>query len=141
MIETFNSCNNLEGAASKPPFPTYEIVNYVLIAVGALVFLGFAMYKLRPYTHIRFIRQLNELRSDILSGEAPPRDFESILGCSRAKGDVWPLLSTILVGLLLIATIMLTVSMMRSSSMYEMGLYASGLFSKGRCTRGKRRGD
>lgn len=135
VIEKFNSCHTLDSHGTKAPFPVYEIVNYTLVAVGALAICGLAIYKLKPMLHIKYIRELNDLKSDLDAGSPPPKDFEAILGCSKAAGDIWPILSTVLIGLLLIATIMLAVYMMRTTNLYEMGLYASGLFSKGRCTK------
>lgn len=132
-IDSFYACNALHGQGMKPPFPAYELVNYALVGVGALAVLGVAMYKLRPLLHVRYVRQLNELREDLRAGGPAPPDFAAILDCSRANDDVWPILSTVLMGLLLIAVVMMAVYMARSSSLYEMGLYASGLFTRGRC--------
>lgn len=133
-IEIFNSCNTLDGFGLEPPFPVYEILNNVLVAVGAIVICGFAVVKLQPAMHIRYIRDLNEIKRDVLNGEVAPRDLDYILACNQAQNDVWPILSTVLLGLLLLGIIMLAVFMSRNTSMYSSGLYASKLFSKGKCT-------
>lgn len=135
VIDRFDSCNSLDGNGRSPPFPTYEIVNYGIVIVGACALLWFAMKKLRPLTHIYFVSELVGIREDIKSGGPAPPDLEALLACKKSDASaIWPILTTVLTGLLLMATVMLAVYMVRYSNLYEMGLYASGLFTRSRCT-------
>lgn len=134
VIERFDSCNNLDGNGDVVPFPTYELVMYVLIALVVVAVL-FATYgQLKPMQRINNIQRLNEIREDLQDGIPPSSQFATILSCSRPSDETSTYITLVVMAVLMLGTIMLSVFMMRSSRSYEMGLYASALHSKGKCT-------
>lgn len=72
LVEAFEKCNEINMAQPDLPFPTIEITLNTLIFLGFLALLAFAAYRISPIERFENIRQLLDIRSQILRGDAPP---------------------------------------------------------------------
>jgi len=133
-IDTYDHCNNIT-VPSRPPFPTFEIVIYTIIAFITLAMLFYSYAKIDPLGTVKNINVLNDARANIKSGYPSPADMNNLAKCRSATQDVWSLVYNITVIIMVVFIFMIIYFIVHSSSNYENSLYMSALYGEGRCKK------
>lgn len=134
-VGSYDACNNITVPA-RPPFPTFEIVIYTLVAFIALALLFYSYAKIDPIGRVRNINLLNEARADIQAGYASSADVRSLAKCRGIPADVWTLVLNVTVVIAIVLIFMVVYFIVHSTQSYENSLYMSSLYGEGKCKPG-----
>lgn len=132
VIHTYDHCNTIT-VPSRPPFPTFEIIMYALVAFIALAMLFYSYAKIDPLGKVRNIHTLNEVRDNLKSGMQHVANPAILARCHRASDEVWSTVMNITVLIMVVLIFMVAYFIIKSSSNYENSLYMSALYSDGKC--------
>lgn len=132
IIKAYDSCNTLT-VPDDPPFPTFEITMYALVAFIALAMLFYSYARIDPLARVRNIHSLNDVREKIKSGMPSPSDLSQLAKCFDVKKDAWATTMNIVVVIMVVLIFIITYFIVHSSANYENSLYMSGLYADNKC--------
>lgn len=133
-IGSYDTCNNIT-VPNRPPFPTFEIVLYTLVAFVALALLFYSYAKIDPIGRVRNINILNDVIGELRAGYGSSVDVSGLAACRGIPKDVLTLVLNIVVVMSVVLVFMVIYFIVHSSRTFENSLYMSGLYSEGKCTK------
>ena len=135
MVESFEKCNKLLRTNSTMPFPTTEIVMYVLMIIIVAIIAAIVYARLDPLQRFHNLKRYNIIRRRIELGNQVTTE-SYLLKCELEnlnKQEVENVITLVTSFLIMMISILFATTIFNSTSGFADALYGSDLFKNSMC--------